>query len=66
MSLFPDFLNDYFEVSQSVKRLVGILVIVTDPFQNSTKKRCLAIQLGIRLTWSQRLVGFCTTIRTAT
>ena len=35
MSLFPSFLNDYFEVSQSVKWLVGIVVIVTDRFQNS-------------------------------
>ena len=30
VSLFPGFLNDYFEVSQSVKWLVGILVSVTD------------------------------------
>ena len=37
MSLFPGFLIDYFEVSQNVKWVVGKLVIVTDPFQNSAE-----------------------------
>ena len=34
-SLFPGLLNDYFEFSQSVKRFVGVLATVNDPFQNS-------------------------------
>ena len=37
MSQFPIFLNNYLEVSQSGKRFVGVLVAVTDLFQNSAE-----------------------------
>ena len=37
MSLFPDLLNDYLEVSKGGKRLVGVLVTVTDLLQESAE-----------------------------
>ena len=39
MSPFPGLLDDHLEVSQSGKRLVGVLVTVTDLLQNSAKDR---------------------------
>ena len=66
MSLFSSFLKDHLEVSHG-KRIVGVLVAVTDPLKKREPNTgCLGTQLGIRLTWSHRCVGFCTTIRTAT
>ena len=36
-SPFPSFLNDPVEVSKSGKRLVGVLMIITDLLQNGAK-----------------------------
>ena len=38
-SPFPSFLNDLLEVSKSRKRLVGVLMIITDLLQNGAKRR---------------------------
>ena len=67
MSLFSSFLEDFLEVSQGGEWVVRVLVAFTDPFQKKKQNTvCLDIQLGIRLAWSHRIVGFCTTTRTAT
>ena len=37
MSLFPGLLNDYLEVSQGGKGLIGVPMVIADLFQNSTR-----------------------------
>ena len=41
MNLFPGLLNDQLEVRQGGKRLIGVLMVIADLFQNSTKDRML-------------------------
>ena len=53
MSLFPGFSMINFEISQSGKWLIGILMTVADLLQNSAEDGMFDIQLGMRLTVPQ-------------
>ena len=66
MSLFSSFLEDYLAVSQGGEWVVRVLVAFTDPFQERANTRLFGHPTRNTFGLVTRIVGFCTTTRTAT